>query len=843
MNSSRRDFIKKSALLSGSAALAGMLPATIQRALAINPEAGSTFYDAEHVVFLMQENRSFDHLYGTLKGIRGFNDPRAISLPNGNSVWAQSTEDGKTYIPFRLNVKDTKAPWMGSTPHGWADQTDARNAGKYDRWLNVKKPYNKDYADVPLTLGYCDRSDFPFYYSLADAFTVCDQHFCSSITGTHPNRWYWMTGTVREKNEPQAKAHLWNISDYNKPTLNWKTFPERLEEKGISWRIYQNELTIGAGLSGEESNWLGNFGTNVMEYFKAYNVRLHPGNVHNLNQRKKVVQQEIDRIGANPSEEADQRRLQAAIKVLGMIDESLEIYTIGNFEKLTSREKSLNNKAFTINSNDPDFHSLTTLMYKDGNEERKLQVPKGDVLHQFRDDVAQNKLPTVSWLMTPANFSDHPGRPWFGSWYVNEVMEILLKNPEVWKKTIFILTYDENDGFFDHVPPYAAPNPYRQDVGKVSANIDAKMEWVLKDQQTNPSAMDDRIRESSIGLGYRVPLVIASPWTRGGFVNSELFDHTSSLRFLENFLARKFGKDIREENITTWRRSICGDLTSIFRPFNKDKTDPVDHIDKQAFIEDVYKSQYKDIPKNYRPLTVEEVVKINRDPKSFSLFPVQEKGIKSSCPIPYELYVDGNFDHENKKYEVTFQAGNQVHQSKSNGAPFLLYAIEPYENELLRTWEYAVTAGDLLKDSWNLSSFKNGNYHFKTYAPNGFYREFRGTSHHPEISVKCGYEFEKGYSNCLTGSVQLNFHNSSAEERKLTIKDASYQQQSKAIILKPNEKKSIVVALSASHGWYDLVIEATGFPNWLERFAGHVETGQVSKTDPLMGGVYSIKNA
>jgi len=419
MNSSRRDFIKKSALLSGSAILVSLLPTTIQKALAINPAAGSTFYDAEHIVFLMQENRSFDHLYGCLKGVRGFNDPRAILQSNGNSVWAQSNAEGKTFIPFRLHAKDSKAPWMGSTPHGWADQTDARNGGKYDRWLHVKKPYNKEYADVPLTLGYCDRSDFPFYYSLADAFTVCDQHFCSSITGTHPNRWYWMTGTVREQNIPTAKAHLWNISDYNKPTLNWKTFPERLEEQGIGWRIYQNELTIGSGISGEESNWLGNFGTNVMEYFKAYNVRLHPGNVANLQQRKKTVQQEIDRIGTDPVSQAEKQRLVAAQKVMRMIDESIGIYTKENYDKLSRHEKSLNERAFTTNHGDLDYHSLTTMSYQDGDIERELQVPKGDVLHQFRQDVENNELPTVSWLMTPANFSDHPGRPWFGSWYVN----------------------------------------------------------------------------------------------------------------------------------------------------------------------------------------------------------------------------------------------------------------------------------------------------------------------------------------------------------------------------------------------------------------------------------------
>src|SRR6478736_3789048 len=125
--SDRRTFIKNAALLSGGMGLWGSLPASIQKAFAINPDPGTTFLDAEHVVLLMQENRSFDHCYGTLQGVRGFNDPRAIQLPNKNLVWAQYNKKGETYAPFRLNIKDTKATWMSSLPHSWENQVDARN--------------------------------------------------------------------------------------------------------------------------------------------------------------------------------------------------------------------------------------------------------------------------------------------------------------------------------------------------------------------------------------------------------------------------------------------------------------------------------------------------------------------------------------------------------------------------------------------------------------------------------------------------------------------------------------------------------------------------------------------
>src|SRR5690242_369433 len=159
----RRDFLKKTALLSGAAGLSSLLPAAVQRAMAINPAPGSTYLDAEHVVILMQENRSFDHCFGALTGVRGFNDPRAITLPDKNLVWMQTNDAGETYIPFRFDIRNTKATWMGSVPHSRGSQVDANNQGKYDRWLQSKRVRNKKFAEMPLTLGYYNREDIPFY--------------------------------------------------------------------------------------------------------------------------------------------------------------------------------------------------------------------------------------------------------------------------------------------------------------------------------------------------------------------------------------------------------------------------------------------------------------------------------------------------------------------------------------------------------------------------------------------------------------------------------------------------------------------------------------------------------
>ena len=116
--------------------------------------------------------------------------------------------------------------------------------------------------------------------------------------------------------------------------------------------------------------------------------------------------------------------------------------------------------------------SLEAIDFHDGDRQpSQMNVPKGDVLYQFRKDVNDGKLPTVSWLSAPEKFSDHPTSPWYGAWYVSEIMDILTSNPEVWKKTIFILTYDENDGYFDHAPTFVAADPKQPSSGRASAGI------------------------------------------------------------------------------------------------------------------------------------------------------------------------------------------------------------------------------------------------------------------------------------------------------------------------------------------------------------------------------------
>lgn len=817
----RRDFLKKMALLAGSASLPVSLANSLTRAMSINPELGSSFYDAEHVVLLMQENRSFDHAFGTLQGVRGFNDPRAALLPNKNKVWLQTNEKGQTYAPFRLDIKDTKVTWMGCLPHNWTDQTDAYNKGKMNRWLDVKRSGFKEFSDMPLTMGYYTREDIPYYYAMADAFTICDQHFCSSLTGTNPNRLYFWSGNIREQKQ-DGKALVWNGDSEFSGKANWKTFPERLTEIGVDWKVYQNEISSSsAGYYGEANSWLGNFGCNALEYFPQYEVKYNQRYREVLLQQKEKITNDLRGIS---EEEKGSERHGKLLEALGGVDAELDKYVAVDLDDLPTHIQEIHRRAFVNNRGDKDYMELEVMQYKDGGTERELRIPKGDVLYQFRKDVEEGKLPTVSWLAPPQLFSDHPDSPWFGSWYVSEIMDILTKNPEVWKKTIFILTYDENDGYFDHATPFAPPNPYRNDSGKTSAGIDTRSEYVKREQQYYPESG----RENHIGLGYRVPMIIASPWSRGGWVNSQVCDHTSSLQFLEKFISHKVGKPVREGNITVWRRAVCGDLTSAFRPYNGEELSGVKPLVRESFIQAIHKAKFKGLPDGYKALTDEEIAVINKRPSRSALFPKQEAGVRPSNALPYELYVDGAYDFEGN-YMVKFACSNQVYGDKAAGTAFKTYALRSYESEQGGNWDYALEAGKSVQDLWSLAKFEREVYDLAVHGPNGFYRRFKGSKNNPRVQIKCLYTNQ--------GQLLFSCHNFGDKDEKLILTDNSYRKKSKEYNLPKGVKITLEVDLSESKRWYDSSITCTGYTDFEEQFAGRIETGEDGITDPLMGNI------
>jgi len=676
-------------------------------------------------------------------------------------------------------------------------------------------------------MGYYTREDIPFYYALADAFTVCDQHFCGAMTSTSPNRTMFWTGTVRDPRDGAAKVCMRN-DDFPIAGQSWMTFPERLQKNGISWKVYQNDLDVTGGMTGEERSWLSNFSDNPLEWFAQYNPRLAATYIAALPGEIAQLEADIARLQQATNNAKARAEITKKLATLAVCRGDLERAKAGGFGALSAQARDLHERGLSTNAGDPDFHELAELTYMDGGTKRTLAVPKGDPLHQFREDVNSGKLPTVSWLVPSEKLSDHPSAPWYGAWYVSEAMDILTRNPEVWKKTIFILTYDENDGYFDHVPPYVAPNPKDKTTGSVSAGLDTASEYAYAADEVRDGIPAAEARTAPVGMGFRVPMIVASPWSRGGWVNSQLFDHVSAIQFLEKFLNTKFGTTIVEENISSWRRAISGDLTSVFRPFDG-KPSSLPFIERDPFVEGIHKAKFKTTPAGFRKLKVDEIAIASRKSNASAIFAQQEKGVRPSCALPYEVYAEGALSGDRKSFALHLHAAKNVFGERAVGVPFNI-CVRGLDGKR-RSASYTVAAGDSLHEAWPLDA----GYHLTVDAPNGFFRRFIGNADDPELTVSCEYEARDGNPRHLTGNVALRL--TAARPVTVEIVDNAYGATALKKRVAGAHGTVVVLDLAKSFGWYDFSVRIAGVERFEKRYAGRVETGKSSYSDPLMSGV------
>jgi phospholipase C len=412
----------------------------------------------------------------------------------------------------------------------------------------------------------------------------------------------------------------------------------------------------------------------------------------------------------------------------------------------------------------------------------------------------------------------------------------------VWKKTIFILAYDENDGYFDHVPPFTAAHPHTPGTGKVSEGIDTRVDYITIEQELERKGFPEKFaRECSIGLGFRVPLVIASPWSRGGWVNSQVFDHTSTLQLLEKWLSHKTGKAVVEPNISDWRRTVCGDLSSVFRPYHGEVIQQPAFLPKDAFLESIHKAKFRPLPNGFTALTPEEVAAYNRDPHSSPYVTRQEPGTRPSCALPYTLQAEGKLSADRKQYEIVFTNSNRLFRDRTAGGPFNVYAPGAYTlpglPELyapVRTWAYTVKAGDSFSDAWPLAEFGDGGYHLRVYGPNGFFREFRGSAGDPAVEMGFDYEEAGGGGYALTGDGVLRVKNSQDAACVVEMVDNAYGAVYPARTLDAGRDMVVVLPFGSSHGWYDFSVRVKGAEGFEKRYAGRVETGKDGVSDPAM---------
>ncbi|NID05126.1 phospholipase C, phosphocholine-specific [Luteibacter jiangsuensis] len=693
----RRHFLKLSLGAAGAAFTAGVVPASIAKALAIPASRRTgTLADVEHVVILMQENRSFDHYFGSLRGVRGFGDPRPFTLASGQPVWKQpyAASPDDYLLPFRPEADDLGLQFLEDLPHGWNDTHAAMNGGRYDGWVQAKGT---------TTMAYLTREDIPFHYALADAFTICDAYHCSMLSSTDPNRYYMWSGYAGNDGKGAGP-----VLDNAEKGYGWTTYPERLEQAGVSWKIYQD---IGTGLDaaggwGWTSNpYIGNYGDNSLLYFDNYR-------------------------NAQPGD-------------------------------------ALYEKART------------------GTEIAKGQSP----FAILRDDVLAGRLPQVSWIAAPEAYTEHPSWPAnYGAWYLDGVLDALTANPEVWSKTALFVTYDENDGFFDHVvPPYA---PSSRDQGLSTVSTEGEL-----------YAGGNGFVAGVYGLGVRVPMLVVSPWSKGGWVCSETYDHTSIIRFLE----RRFG--VREPNISAWRRAVCGDLTRAFDFARHDADTP--RLPGTSGYEPDKKTHDE-----LRPT-----------PPDDQRMPRQEPGQRPARALPYDLDVQGRVDVAAGRYLLEF-----INQGES-AAFFHVFSSARTDGP----WAYTVEAGKSLSDHW--TSLYSGNaYDLSVTGPNGFLRRFAGSQPTLGEHARRAQPEVRLANGGLDGLLRLVITNEGSRACVVTVtpsNDYTHLPPRRHFLLPGGRVESLWEILSSDH-WFDFCVTSDHDARFLRRLAGHRETGRASRSDPAL---------
>ncbi|ESQ89021.1 phospholipase C [Asticcacaulis sp. AC460] len=685
-------------LFGAGATLAAAAPFTYAIAQAMSLPAKrvtGTLQDVKHIVILMQENRSFDHYFGTLRGVRGFGDRFPIPMTNG-PVWQQS-DGNKVIPPYHLNTRTTNAIAVPGTPHSFSDSQAAWNQGRFGYWPKYKNPYS---------MGYYQRDDIPFQFALAEAFTICDHYHCSITTGTDPNRIVFWSGSNHDPklraagiNATEADSEPNNMRcwvkgalpepgyEYQGSAFAWPTLPDVLEGAGVSWRIYQDP----------NDNWTGAMhGGLAFESFR----------------------------NAKPG---------SALYEKGMSHWSLE---------------------------------------------------------QFAKDVQDGTLPAVSWILPNKEWSEHPSAstPLQGAEFTAGILSALVANPDVWGSTVFFQTFDENDGLFDHLPPSAPPSYTADGTLMGKSTVDLKG-FYFSDPQRKFLDPSDTVSGTlrPWGLSARVPMYVVSPWSKGGWVTSQVFDHTSVGQFLE----KRFGVTVPA--ISPWHRAVCGDLTSAFDFSMPEGPEfpglPDASGSEQAVLAQIHRKRIEP-PAQAEPL-------------------MQEKGTRPSRALPYDLDVVAKV-HDGVELEF-------VNRGQA-GAVFHVYDRLNLETIPRR---YTVEAGKSLKDQW-----PGQRYDLWVLGPNGFHRAFAGES---VTAVEV--------TTVMTSRpalLQVALRNSGTVAVEVVVDAEVYGQGKTTVAVKPGAVHKQVFDLGKHGNWYDVTVTAGA---QVRRFAGRIETGAHGISDPAMAQV------
>ncbi|MGJ6964599.1 alkaline phosphatase family protein [Streptosporangium sp. G11] len=712
-----------------------VLPPSLVRLLA-RPAPPGTLSDLKHVVFVMQENRSFDHYFGRMRGVRGYGDRNAVPTRALRPIFEQ---DGILPFPVREAAERAGADPMllDSHDHSWLGTQNAWAVGWNDAWVPNKGPS---------TMAYYDREDLPFHYELADAFTICDAYHCSVLSSTTPNRNYHVSGhTGHEPGTEQRAVDNGACEEDGHRGYSWTTVPELLTRAGHSWQVYQE--------------W-DNYQCNNLEFFAAFKAvmaKLGQSSMHSFYEKVRASEDPAPMLAELEERAA---RLDPADRVL--------------YDRALRRTRT------------------------------------GGLGEWFAADVAAGRLPAVSYVVTSLADSEHPeGSSAVESGkVVYRILDALASSPEVWASTAVFVTYDENDGFFDHVPPPVPPD----------------------------GTPGEFVAGRPIGLGMRVPMIVISPWSVGGHVCSQTFDHSSTVRFLETWLG------IRAPDISAWRRTVAGDLTSAF-DFTRPEAWPAPETPVPDIPESASPGRSASPDQGIPPvrdislvqstshaqgtlaaqsgqdiLTVPDVPFVQGisagqgaptgrwypEVPAEQRMPRGEPGVRPARVLPYRPDASAR------------TSGRAVEIAMSNtGTESAHLALYGYMGELARPLHF-----DVLGHAREVVYFPCPTYVLVLTGPNGFRREFRGGTSDPVET--------SSVIDAAARTIEIVVVNTGDEPADVTISPLAYGGTARTLRLA--SRATARVPWRAATGWYDLWITVAGDTAFARRLMGHIENGEPGVT-------------
>lgn len=416
-------------------------------------------------------------------------------------------------------------------------------------------------------------------------------------------------------------------------------------------------------------------------------------------------------------------------------------------------------------------------------------------LAELREDVVNGRLAQVTWIVAPYKHSEHPEASQDdGAYYIDRVLDALTADPEVWARTVLFINYDENDGLFDHVvPPMPPLHSARGAQGMVSDDLAATLDQDILDLDRFPQEKHPLVPgadpggKQPVGLGPRVPMLVISPWSTGGWVCSQTFDHTSVIQFLE----ARFG--VREPNISAWRRAVCGDLTGAF-DFSHQAGDLPPRLGPQPSP-----------PEHPAPILVPAPGRMPR----------QEAGLRPARPLPYRWTLRPRVDAAEAALWLAFDNPGQA------GAAFYVYDMLRRDEAPRR---YALSRQSRLSDHWPLND--SARYDLRVYGPNGYLAQCRGDGATAALDAHLSPSDEASWTLHLV----LENHGDTGFDCQL--RDAYRDAAPQRVHLPAGARRQLSLDTAASHGWHDIAITCPAYPHFLRRYAGHQENGGAATSDP-----------